>query len=84
MGLETAILAGLFIESAALVASGAAFVFPDAKIGAPTSIGATFGGGNFGKAAEVFAAFMHNNAALIRQSSTMAVILGSYNRRMDD
>jgi hypothetical protein len=84
MTLESATLAGLIIESAALVASGAAFVFPDAKIGAPTSIGVTFGGGNIGKAAEVFAAFMNRNAGLIRQSSSMAVTLGSYARRMDD
>jgi len=84
MGIESAIGLGLIIESAALVGAGAAFVFPEVKLGTPTTLGATLGGANFGKVAVSFAAFMHNNSSLLKQASSMISNQGSYRRRKDD
>jgi hypothetical protein len=84
MGLESGILLGLVIEAVALATAGGIFIIPDIKVGCPTTIGATLGGGNFGKACEMFAAFMHNTTAAIKQSTGMLATLGSYKHRQDD
>ncbi|KAH7068588.1 hypothetical protein FB567DRAFT_430105, partial [Paraphoma chrysanthemicola] len=84
MGLETAALLGLVIEGVTKVVEGTAFAFPDAKVAAPTSLGVTYGGSNLGKIAQAFAAFMHNNAQFVKQSSSMASMLGSFWRRKQD
>lgn len=83
-GIETAIGIGLLIEASGLVTSGAAFVFPEIKVGTPTTLGATVGGNNFGKAAGSFAAFMHNTAALTKQVSNMLITQAGYQRRQED
>ena len=82
--LESGILLGLAIEAAALALAGGIFIIPDIKIGTPTTIGATLGGASFGSAALAFAGLMKNSTSLIKQSSTMASTLASYNRRQDD
>jgi hypothetical protein len=84
MGIESAIGLGLLIESSALIHSGAAFIFPEIKVGTPTTLGATVGGNNFGKVAGSFAAFMHNNAALAKQASSMVTTQAGYQRRQED
>ncbi|KAL5610412.1 hypothetical protein FOBRF1_006529 [Fusarium oxysporum] len=84
MGIESAIGLGLLIEASALIHSGAAFIFPEIKVGTPTTLGATVGGNNFGKAAGSFAAFMHNNAALAKQASSMVSTQAGYQRRQQD
>lgn len=84
MGLESGILLGLAIEAAALALAGGIFMIPDIKIGTPTTIGATLGGGSFGDAAQAFAGLMRNTNTLVKQSSSIAAALGGYARRQED
>lgn len=84
MVLEGGILLGLIIEAVALASAGGIFMIPEIKVGCPTTIGATLGGGNFGKACEMFAAFMHNTTGAIKQSTGMLTTLGAYQHRKDE
>jgi len=84
MALESGVLLGLAIEAAALALAGGIFMIPDIKIGSPTTIGATLGGGAFGQAAQAFAGLMRNSNTLVKQTSSMATTLSSYKHRQDD
>lgn len=59
-------------------------LIPDAKLGAPTSIGVTIGGSNIGKSSSKFAKFLEKSGVVLSRGSSMAATMGSFQRRKDD
>lgn len=59
-------------------------IIPDLKFGAPTSIGATFGGSNLSSAMSAISHSIGIFASINNSQGVMASTLGSYNRRRDD
>lgn len=84
MGLEGASLIIQTIEAATQPVAAGLNLIPDIKIGAPTSIGATFGGQNVGKSASKFSTFLFRSAGLLSKTAAMSQTLGSYYRRSED
>ena len=59
-------------------------LIPDFKVGAPFSIGATFGGSNLGPALRAFAAFTRSQGTTVATQGSMAATLAGYQRRQDE
>lgn len=66
-----------------MVASILAIV-PDLKIGAPTSLGATFGGENLAAAARALSTFLASTASIMQMTGGLAQTVGGYQRRQDE
>ena len=64
--------------------AGVAHLFPDAKLGFPFTIGATYGGRNVGAGAQAFGSAMATLASIISTGASLSSTLGSYERRQDD
>ncbi|HEX2740960.1 MAG TPA: hypothetical protein VHM69_10975, partial [Rubrobacter sp.] len=84
IGLMAASLVLRGTEIGALILSGGLHLIPNAKIGAPTSLGVTYGGDNVANSAKSFGASLGEVAALTDQSASMAATMGNHQRRMDD
>ena len=63
---------------------GVLSAIPNLKIGAPTSMGATWGGDNLGAIMNAISTYMGIFAAINNAQGSMAGTLGSYTRRRDD
>jgi hypothetical protein len=59
-------------------------LIPDTKIGAPTTIGLTYGGSNIASAVQAFGGAAGTTASLFSSAGSMSATLGSYERRNDD
>lgn len=59
-------------------------LIPNFKVGAPTSIGLTFGGDNVGQAIKAFSAYLGGQASLLSGSAGLASTMGGHFRRFDD
>jgi len=57
---------------------------PDFKIGAPTSVGTTFGGTNLAKATMAIASYYSGGVGQSNIEGARAAAMGGYERRMDD
>jgi len=57
---------------------------PDIKIGAPTGMGATYGGANLGMVLKAFSSYMGIMIGINNTTGAMAATQGGYQRRMDD
>jgi Tc toxin complex TcA C-terminal TcB-binding domain/Neuraminidase-like domain/Salmonella virulence plasmid 28.1kDa A protein len=66
-----------------LVASILAIV-PDLKVGAPTGMGATFGGENLAAAAHALSTFLASTVQIIQSTAGLAQTLGGYQRRAEE
>ncbi len=66
-----------------MVASILAIV-PDLKIGAPTSLGATFGGENLAAAARALSTFLASTASIMQTTAGLAQTVGTYQRRSEE
>jgi Tc toxin complex TcA C-terminal TcB-binding domain len=84
MAMEGAAMVLSLIDTGTQPVTGALHLIPDAKLGAPTSIGFTIGGTNIGKSSSKFAKFVEKSTVLLSRGSTMAATMGSYWRRKDD
>ncbi|KAJ9412648.1 hypothetical protein QL093DRAFT_2032169 [Fusarium oxysporum] len=71
-------------ESGAQPVSAVMHLIPDAKLGAPTSIGITLGGPGLANSASKFGTFMGKLGGLIKHASSMAASMGSFNQRKDE
>lgn len=72
------------IEAATQPVTAALALIPEIKVGAPTSIGVTFGGQNLSYSASYFGAFLQRSSALLSKGASMAATMASYNRRADE
>jgi peptidoglycan hydrolase-like protein with peptidoglycan-binding domain len=59
-------------------------LIPGIKTGAPTTLGATYGGDNLGPAAQAYGAKAGANASMLNTSASLSATLGSFERRQDD
>ncbi|KAH7186849.1 hypothetical protein DER44DRAFT_737180 [Fusarium oxysporum] len=84
MGLEAASLVIQTIEAATQPVSAGANLMPDVKIGAPTTVGATFGGNNLGKSSSKFSTFLFRSAGLLSKAASMTSTMAGYYRRSED
>ncbi len=66
-----------------MVASILAIV-PDLKIGAPTSLGATFGGENLAAAARALSTFLAATVSIMQTTAGLAQTVGGYQRRQEE
>jgi Tc toxin complex TcA C-terminal TcB-binding domain/Neuraminidase-like domain len=64
--------------------AGVLHLFPDIKIGAPTTDGETYGGSNVGSAAAEYGAWLGTHASIKNARGSMAATYGSYQRRKDE
>src|SRR6185503_1797048 len=71
-------------EATALALSGGLHLVPNVKLGAPPSMGATYGGENVGDSAEKFGLSLGQIAAVLNSSASMSATLGGYWRRFDE
>lgn len=71
-------------EAAALALAGGLHLVPNAKIGAPPSLGATYGGENVGQSGEAFGLSLGQAAAVLNSGAAMAATIGGHHRRFDD
>src|SRR5919199_2106727 len=59
-------------------------LIPDTKIGAPTTIGLTYGGSNIASAVQAFGGAAGTTASLFSSAGSISATIGSYERRNDD
>ncbi len=59
-------------------------LIPNSKIGAPTSIGLTFGGHNLSQAAQAFSSYLGTTATLLYTKAGLSATIGGHKRRSDD
>ncbi|MGE5329988.1 MAG: neuraminidase-like domain-containing protein [Deltaproteobacteria bacterium] len=81
--LQAGIVLQLLQGGTEMIASALSAV-PDIKIGAPTSLGATFGGSNIGMVMKAFSSYLGIMCEINKISGTLSSTLGSYHRRADD
>ncbi|CAM1504847.1 Fc.00g024380.m01.CDS01 [Cosmosporella sp. VM-42] len=84
VALEGALMIPGLIDAGNQLVAAIMHFFPEIKLGAPTSIGATLGGSNMGKSSSKFSKFIKRNADLLAQSSRMTAEMASYQRRKED
>ena len=71
-------------QVAAESAAGVLHLIPNAKAGAPTSIGITFGGANLASSIQAFGSSLGSIASLHYTAGSMSATLGSYQRRWEE
>jgi hypothetical protein len=59
-------------------------LIPNLKMGAPTSLGITFGGENVGESVQAFSGSIGKVVSLLNSSASMAATMGGHQRRFDD
>jgi hypothetical protein len=59
-------------------------LIPNAKTGAPTTLGITYGGSNIASGIQAFGSFMGQTASILNTIGSMSGTLGSYVRRSED
>jgi hypothetical protein len=84
LSMEGLSLALSIIEAATQPVTASLALIPEIKVGAPTSIGVTYGGQNLSYAASYFGAFLQRTAGLLSKGAAMAGTMGTYARRADD
>ena len=84
LGLSTAALGLQATQVATSILAGGLHLLPNAKIGAPPSIGGTYGGDNVGNAAKSFAASLGEIASLLNAGASLSNTMGNYERRWDE
>jgi hypothetical protein len=84
LGLSTAAQIPLSAKAAAEAVSVVIHLLPDAKAGAPTSIGVTFGGSNQGSSSSSFGKLKETVAVLLNLSAMIANRIAEYGRRQDE
>ncbi|HKG46484.1 MAG TPA: neuraminidase-like domain-containing protein, partial [Pyrinomonadaceae bacterium] len=71
-------------EVATHALAGTMFLIPNLKVGAPTSLGVTYGGENVGPSIREFSESVGKVVSLLNSSASMAAIMGGHQRRFDD
>jgi hypothetical protein len=71
-------------EVTMLALAGSLHLIPNLKLGAPTSLGTTFGGENIGNGVLSFSESIGKIASLMNSSASMAATMGGHQRRFDD
>jgi len=71
-------------EVATNALAGTLFLIPNLKVGAPTSLGVTWGGENAGDSARQFSESVGKAVSLLNSSASMAATMGGHQRRFDD
>jgi hypothetical protein len=59
-------------------------LIPNSKVGAPTTIGVTYGGANAASAVQSFGSVMGTSASILNTIGSLSATLGGYQRRQDD
>jgi Tc toxin complex TcA C-terminal TcB-binding domain/Neuraminidase-like domain/Putative peptidoglycan binding domain len=59
-------------------------LIPDSKLGAPPTIGATYGGRNVASAVQSFGSVMGTSASILNTIGSLSATLGGFQRRQDD
>jgi hypothetical protein len=72
------------MEVTMLALAGSLHLIPNLKLGAPTSLGTTFGGENIGSGVMSFSDSIGKAASLMNSSASMAATMGGHQRRFDD
>jgi hypothetical protein len=83
LGMEGAAMLLALLDGGAQPISGTLNLIPDAKIGAPTSIGFTIGGMNLGKSASKFGKFLEKASVVLSRGSGMSATMAAHWRRKD-
>ncbi|KAF2012900.1 hypothetical protein BU24DRAFT_484769 [Aaosphaeria arxii CBS 175.79] len=84
MSMEGLALVLQIIEAATQPVAASLALIPEIKVGAPTSVGVTYGGANLSYSASYFGAFLSRSAGLLSKGAGMAATMGSHWRRKDD
>ena len=72
------------IETSILALTGTLHLIPNLKLGAPTSIGVTFGGDNVAESASKFQLGISKLVEILDRTASLAATQGGYHRRQDD
>jgi hypothetical protein len=84
LGLTTQSLSAMTLQAGAELIAGILHLIPGLKSGAPTTIGATYGGDNVGPAAQAFGSVAGTMASMMNTAASLSATLGSHQRRQDD
>ena len=84
IALTTTSLTLMGMQVGAEVLAGILHLIPGLKMGAPTTIGATYGGDNVGPAAQSFGSAAGTTASILDTAASLSATLGSHERRQDD
>ena len=60
------------------------YLIPDAKLGAPPTIGTTYGGSNLASSVQAFGSAAGTSAAIFNAGASLSATMGGYQRRQDD
>ncbi len=60
------------------------YLIPDAKLGAPPTIGTTYGGSNLAPSVQAFGSAAGTSAAIFNAGASLSATMGGYQRRQDD
>jgi hypothetical protein len=66
------------------IAAGVLHLIPNVKVGAPTTMGASYGGSNVAPGLQAFAGAMGVTASLMGSMGSLSATIGGYQRRQDD
>ncbi|MBO9700909.1 MAG: hypothetical protein J7604_11920 [Sporocytophaga sp.] len=83
MSIQTGMIFSM-IQGGISTIGGVLSAIPNLKIGAPTSMGVTWGGDNLGAMMNAISTYMGIFSAINNAQGSMAGTLGGYSRRMDD
>ncbi len=84
ISLTAASLIAMEAHAGAEVLAAVLHLIPGIKTGAPTTIGATYGGDNVGPAAQAFGSAAGIAASMLNTGASLSATLGSYQRRQED
>lgn len=84
LGLTAQSLVPMSMQAGAELLGGILHLIPGLKMGAPTTIGATYGGDNVGPAAQAFGSVAGTMASMMNTAAGLSATLGSHERRQDD
>ncbi len=84
LALMTNSLIPMGVQLGSEVTAAVLHLIPGIKTGAPTTIGATYGGDNVGPAAQAFGSAAGVTASMLNTGASLSATLGSYQRRQED
>ncbi|MBL7624408.1 hypothetical protein I7331_35195, partial [Frankia sp. AgB1.8] len=84
VGLTTLGLAFTAMQAGAETLAGGLHLIPELKGGAPTTVGATFGGRNVASAVQSFGSAAGATASILSTAASLSATLGGHQRRQDD
>ncbi|MCI0590070.1 MAG: Tc toxin subunit A, partial [Gammaproteobacteria bacterium] len=84
LALTTASLVPTTMQLGAEVTAAVLHLIPDTKVGAPTTVGATYGGRNVAGAVQAFGSVAGTTASMLNTVGSMAATVGGHHRRQED